>query len=138
MTRPAPSNLSLDDILMPLAIAVVIDQKVRPVERTAFAELANGLLELFGHETMPRQALLDWFAASKDDLEDQLWDKGGNTLVLQALTRFTKPAHCEAVYDALVSIAVADREYVTEESRLIKSASAIYGYPRPPLKVTRS
>jgi hypothetical protein len=37
----------------------------------------------------------------------------------------------------LVSIAVADDEYVTEESRLIKSAASIYGYQRPPIKITR-
>jgi hypothetical protein len=133
----SPSH-SIDDILMPLAIAVIIDHKVRAVEESALVERANGLLELFGHPTMPKADILDWFSTRQSDLEDQLWDKGGNTLVLKALTRFKEPAHCEAIFDALVSIAIADQEYVTEESRLIKSAASIYGYQRPPLKVTRN
>lgn len=47
--------------------------------------------------------ILSWFTERHDDLEDQLRDKGGNTLVLKALTRFTEPYHCEAIFDALVS-----------------------------------
>lgn len=132
----APTH-SVDDILMPLAIAVVIDHKVRDVEESAFVELSNGLLELFGHPVMEPDAIMAWFAARKDALEDQLWDRGGNTLVLKALIQFSDPAHREAVYDALVTIAVADGEYVTEESRLIKSAAAIYGFERPPVAIFR-
>lgn len=133
-----PTCHSVDDILMPLAIAVVIDHKVRSAEESALIEQANGLLELFGHETLAAQDILDWFASRKGDLEDQLWDKGGNTLVLKALTRFEAPHHREAIYDALVSISVSDHEFVTEESRLIKSAASLYGFQRPPLKVKRS
>ncbi|MGB6229059.1 MAG: hypothetical protein WBF53_02900 [Litorimonas sp.] len=136
--HPTPATHSVDDILMPLAIAVIIDHKIRDVEQTAFANLANGLLELFGHPVMPRSDILGWFEARRPELEDQLWDKGGNTMVLRALTRFTDEAHCEAIYDALISISVADDEYVTEESRLVKSAASIYGYPLPPLKVRRT
>ncbi|GLQ19216.1 hypothetical protein ACFFUB_12430 [Algimonas porphyrae] len=128
---------SVDDILMPLAIAVVIDHKVRQLEETAFVTHANGLLELFGHDTKPDADILRWFAERKVDLEDQLWDKGGNTLVLKSLTRFDEAHHREAVFDALVSISIADNEYVTEESRLIKSAASLYGFQRPPLKVKR-
>ncbi|MEM7730682.1 MAG: TerB family tellurite resistance protein [Pseudomonadota bacterium] len=133
----APSH-TVDEILTPLAIAVVIDHKIRSVEQTAFTELANGLLEFFGHPTQSPGEILAWFDDRKDALEDQLWDRGGNTLVLKAITRFAEPAHREAIYDALVTIAVADGEYVPEESRLIKSAAAIYGFERPPIKVTRS
>lgn len=133
----APSH-TIDEILTPLAIAVVIDHKIREVEQTAFAELADGLLDLFGHEPMGEKAILDWFWEHHTDLEDQLWEKGGNTMVLRALTRFKKPVYCEAIYDALVSIVVADDEYVPEESRLIKSAASIYGYQRPPIPVKRA
>ncbi|MEL6687733.1 MAG: TerB family tellurite resistance protein, partial [Pseudomonadota bacterium] len=132
-----PSH-TIDDILTPLAIAVVIDHKVREVEETAFAELADGLLELFGYKPMGAKAILKWFDDHQESLEDQLWEKGGNTMVLRALTRFKKPVYCEAIYDALVSIAVADKEYVPEESRLIKSAASIYGYQRPPIPITRN
>ena len=133
-----PAQHSVDDILMPLAIAVVIDHKVRDVEQTVFVNLANGLLDLFGHDEMTSDAILGWFERNKEALQDQLWDKGGNTMVLRALTRFKDEAHCEAIYDALVSISVADNEYVTEESRLIKSAARLYGYALPPIKITRS
>lgn len=129
---------SVDDILMPLAIAIVIDHKIRDVEQTVFIELANGLLDLFDKPTLSAQAITRWFEDHKDALEDQLWDKGGNTLVLKALTRFRELKHCEAIYDALVTISIADGEYVPEESRLIKSAASLYGFQRPPIKITRN
>lgn len=131
-------NFSVDDILMPLAIAIVIDHKVRKVEQDVFIELSNGLLDLFGKPVMAPAAITAWFYDHKDALEDQLWDKGGNTLVLKALARFRELKHCEAIYDALVTISVADNEYVPEESRLIKSAASLYGFQRPPIKITRN
>lgn len=131
-------DFSIDDILMPLAIAVVIDHKIREVEEAVFIELANGLLDLFGKPEMAPSEITAWFQDHKDALEDQLWDKGGNTLVLKALARFRELKHCEAIYDALVTISVADNEYVAEESRLIKSAASLYGFERPPLKITRN
>ena len=36
-----------DDILLPLAITVIIDNKVRKPEMTSFAKQATGLFELF-------------------------------------------------------------------------------------------
>jgi hypothetical protein len=131
-------DYSVDDILMPLAIAIVIDHKIRDVEQAVFIDLANGLLELFDLPTMSAAAITGWFEDHKDDLEDQLWEKGGNTLVLKALTRFRELKHCEAIYDALVTISIADNEYVPEESRLIKSAASLYGFQRPPIKITRN
>lgn len=131
-------DYNVDDILMPLAIAVVIDHKIRDVEQTVFIELANGLLDLFDKPTLSAQAITAWFEDHKDALEDQLWDKGGNTLVLKALTRFRELKHCEAIFDALVTISIADDEYVPEESRLIQSAASLYGFQRPPIKITRN
>lgn len=131
------SPFSVDDILMPLAIAIIIDHKVRDVEQAVFIELANGLLDLFGKAEMAPADITAWFNNHKTALEDQLWEKGGNTLVLRALARFREQKHCEAIYDALVTISIADNEYVPEESRLIKSAASLYGFQRPPIKITR-
>jgi len=133
-----PKDFTVDDILMPLAIAVVIDHKVRAVEEAVFIDLANGLLDLFGKPIMTPADITAWFNNHKSSLEDQLWDKGGNTLVLRALARFREQKHCEALYDALVTITIADNEYVPEESRLIKSAASLYGFQRPPIKITRN
>ena len=132
-----PKTHDIDTILRPLAITVIIDHKVKDVEKTAFVERGRGLLEFFGYEAMDKASLMKWFEDSRPELEDQLWDKGGNTLVLRALAAFTEDAQCEAVYDAMVAISVADKRYVTEESRLVKSAAAIYGYDLPPIKVDR-
>ncbi|GHA83165.1 hypothetical protein GCM10009069_03070 [Algimonas arctica] len=131
-------DFTVDDILMPLAIAVIIDHKIRDVEQAVFIELANGLLDLFGKDELEHAEITAWFNDNKSALEDQLWDKGGNTLVLKALARFREQKHCEAIYDALVTISVADNEYVPEESRLIKSAASLYGFQRPPIKITRN
>ena len=127
----------LDTILTPLAIAVIIDHQVKSVEKTTFVERAQGLLEYFGHDVLDRKALLAWFAEASKRLEDQLWDRGGNTVVLRALASFRDDAECEAIYDALVAISVADEKFVPDESRLIKSAAAIYGFDLPPIPVDR-
>jgi len=56
---------------------------------------------------------------------------------LRAVSRFKKQRDAEAVYDAMVSISVSDKEYVKAESELIKSAAVIWGFARPPLKVDK-
>ena len=128
---------SFDDILAPLAITVIIDHKVKAVEQTEFVVQAKGLLEFFGHDARSPDDLIAWFNSIRDDLSDQLWNKGGNTLVLHALTKFKEQADCEAVFDAMMAISLADNAFVPEESRLIKSAAALYGFQRPPVKVDR-
>lgn len=128
---------TFDDILIPLAITVIVDHKVKAVEQTEFARQAKGLFEFFGHEIPTDEALQTWFSNQEENLKDQLWDKGGNTLVLRALTKFSETADCEAVFDAMMAISLSDEEFVSEESRLIKSAASLYGFRRPPVKVDR-
>jgi len=81
--------------------------------------------------------ILKWFKSQEPDLVTKLKGPRRNTLVLRALSRFKKDRDVEAVYDAMVSISVSDQEYVVSESELIKSAAAIWGFPRPPIKVDR-
>lgn len=126
-----------DDILMPLAITVIVDHKVRAVEQTEFVNQGRGLFEFFGHPVPEADELLAWFVSTEDDLKDQLWDKGGNTLVLKALTKFTDQADREAVFDAMMAISLSDNEFVAEESRLMKSAASLYGFRRPPVKIDK-
>ena len=128
---------TLDDILLPLAITVIIDNKVRDPERKAFVERANGLLELFEMETLSREDLMGWFASKKDILEEKLNGKRRNTTVLSALSKFEDDVEVENVYDAMVAISVSDQKFVREESDLIKSAGAIWGFPKPPIKVVQ-
>lgn len=128
---------SHDDILLPLAIAVIIDQKVRTPELRSFTAQAKGLIELFELEEMSGEALRAWFRSHYAELEAKLNSQRRNTLVLRALTKFKETRDAEAVYDAMVSISVSDSEYVAQESELIKSASSIWGFSRPPIKVDR-
>ena len=127
-----------DDILLPLAITVVIDQKVRTPELRSFTHHAMGLIDLFELEPMTGEELRKWFRAHKGELELKLNSPRKNTLVLRALSKFQESRDVEAVYDAMVSISVSDKEYVKQESELIKSAGAIWGFPRPPIKVDRA
>jgi len=128
---------SLDDILMPLAITVVIDHKVKTPEKTAFFQQAQGLLELFDMPPMTEAELMDWFNAHSDTLEKDLSGKRKNTLILKALTRFKEDIEVENIFDAMVAISICDKEYVVDESELIKSAATIWGFLRPPIKVDR-
>ncbi|MEP1230930.1 MAG: hypothetical protein ABJG88_09670 [Litorimonas sp.] len=128
---------TVDDILLPLAITVVIDHKVKAPERTTFFEQAQGLLELFDMPFMDEKSLLNWFNSHVDDLEKKLTSKRKNTLILKALTRFTEDIEVENIYDAMVAISICDKEFAVDESDLIKSAASIWGFSRPPIKVDR-
>lgn len=129
------SDITLDDILTPLAITVIIDQKVRDPELSAFVEQGLGLSELFEVSDVTETQIRDWYKANAPILEDKLSSKRRNTLVLRSLTRFTEDVHIENVYDAMVAISVSDKEYHIEESDLIRSAASIWGFERPPIKV---
>ena len=128
---------SYDDILMPLALTVMIDNKVRELELNAFREQAAGLIELFELEPMDDKALEEWYRAHEAEIGKKLTGQRKNTIVLRALTRFTEDAHVEAIYEAMLAISISDKEYHTSESELIKSAATIWGFNRPPFKVMR-
>ena len=125
------------DILTPLALTVIIDHKVRDPEMTEFCRQAAGLIELFELEHMSEAEILSWYKNHHDELDEKLSGKRKNTLVLRALTRFTDQMHIENLYEAMLAISISDKEYVKEESELIRSAASIWGFSRPPFKVSR-
>jgi hypothetical protein len=131
------ANYTHDDVLLPLAITVVIDNKVRKPEMQSFTRQAKGLFDLFNLPQLEDTEIIAWFKARDKDLDTKLKSPRKNTLVLRALSRFTDERDVEAVYDAMVSISVSDKEFVVSESELIKSAASIWGFPRPPIKVDR-
>ena len=124
-----------DDICTPLALAVIIDNKVRDPELREFRQQAISLFPLFDLEPLSGDAVMDWFHEHEPRIEAALKGKGKNTVVLRALSRFSEDVHVENLYDAMVSISVSDQEYRREESELIKSAAVIWGFQRPPIKV---
>jgi len=131
------SDYTHDDILLPLVITVVIDKKVKKPEMHSLYSQAKGLFDLFNLPPLDDKEILAWFKTRESDLVAKLKGPRRNTLVLRALSRFKQDRDVEAVYDAMVSISVSDQEYVVSESELIKSAAAIWGFPRPPIKVDR-
>lgn len=126
-----------NDILMPLALTVIIDSKVRDPELFEFKRQSAALFNLFGLSPMTKQSLDKWFTNHEKDIRSLVEGPKKNTAILRALTRIKEPAHMEAMYDAMVTISVCDKEYNTEESKLIKSAASIWGFQRPPIKVDR-
>lgn len=126
-----------DDILTPLALTVIIDHKVRDPEMQEFCRQAAGLIELFELEPMTEDDLVAWYKKHHDALDEALTGRRKNTIVLRALTRFKEQIHIENIYDAMLAISISDKEYVEEESELIKSAASIWGFTRPPFKVSR-
>lgn len=124
-----------DDILMPLALTVMIDNKIKDPELMEFRQQAAALFNLFEIEQKSEAELVDWFKEKESQLSTTLNGRRKNTEILRALTRFSDDAHVEAMYDAMVTISVADKEYHREESDLVKSAASIWGFQRPPLKI---
>ena len=130
-------DIALDDILTPMAITVIIDQKVRDPELNAYVEQGLGLAELFGFEGLTANDLRNWYQSHASELREKLSGKRRNTLVLRTLTRFKEDVQIENVYDAMVAISVSDKEFHVEESELIRSAASIWGFERPPIKVDK-
>ena len=128
---------TVKDILTPLALTVIIDQKVREPEMKEFCRQAAGLIELFDFDPMTEDDLIAWYAEHQDELSEKLTGKRRNTMVLRTLTRFKDQIHIENIYDAMLAISISDKEYVKEESELIRSAASIWGFSRPPFKVSR-
>ena len=126
-----------DDILTPLALTVIIDNKVKDPEMRAFSNQATALLGLFELAPMSGDELQEWFENNETALREKIKGKGKNTTILHALTRFKEDIHVENMYDAMVAISISDKEYRLEESDLIKSAASLWGYQRPPFKVKR-
>jgi hypothetical protein len=81
--------------------------------------------------------LMTWFDTHKEKLSEDLQGKRRNTTVLRALSKFQDDMAVENLYEAMVAISVSDKEFVREESDLIKSAGAIWGFPKPPIKIDR-
>jgi hypothetical protein len=136
MSDTAPKHVfTHDDILKPLAITVVIDNKVRDPEMAALITQAKGLFALFGLPPLPDADITAWFQENEAALAKKLEGKRKNTTILVALSRFSDDLHVENLYEAMIAISVSDKEYKREESELIRSAASIWGYNRPPLKV---
>lgn len=137
MSAEEEKKYTHDEVLLPLALTVIIDDKVRKPEMSSFIRQAEGLFDLFELPPMSENQLRGWFKRSAEELEDKLKGARRNTIVLRAVSRFQNQRDAEAVYDAMVSISVSDKEYVKVESELIKSAAVIWGFRRPPLKVDK-
>jgi len=133
----ADADFTHDDILLPLALTVIIDKKVKKPEMDALMRRASGLFDLFELPKLPEKEVYAWFDKHAADLQAKLKSPRRNTLVLRALSRFKDDRDVEAIYDAMVSICVSDHEYVLDESELIKSAASIWGFARPPIKIDR-
>ena len=129
--------ISLDDILTPLAITVIIDEKVRDPEMMAFIEQGLGLADLFGHKDLQAGDLKKWYEIHSPAIEEKVSGSRKNTFVLRVLTRFKEDIEIENVYDAMVAVSVSDKEVHVEESELIRSAASIWGFERPPIKIDK-
>lgn len=126
-----------DEILTPLAVTVIIDTKVRDKEIAEFCHQAHGLIDLLGLEQKTTAQLQAWFNDHRDELAEKLAGPRRNTLVLRVLSVFKDDVVMENMYDAMVQISICDDEFRQEESDLVKSAAVIWGYERPPIKITR-
>lgn len=126
---------SHDDILTPLAMTVIIDNKVRDPELLEFRRQAGALFHLFDIDHWGPEAVAKWFEVNEPKLRETLESRRKNTAILRALSKFSETIHMENMYDAMVTISVSDKEFKREESDLIKSAASIWGFERPPLKV---
>jgi len=124
------------DILMPLAITVIIDNKIRDPEMSEFCSQAVELFSFFDLPPMSVETIMAWFNDNEKAISKKLSSQRKNTAILVALSRFKEDIHVENLYEAMIAISICDKEYKHEESELIRSAATIWGYNRPPIKVS--
>lgn len=132
---PSKIDYTHSDILTPLAITVIIDNKIRDPEMTEFISQAKELFEIFNVPVLSVDQITAWFKDNEGLISDKLKGPRKNTTILIALSKFKEDVHVENIYDAMIAISICDKEYKVEESELIKSAAKIWGYNRPPIKV---
>ena len=132
-----PNNYDTQNILTPLALTVIIDNIVRDPELSEFVVQAEGLLDLMvQNHAMDSKKIMAWYRGNEAGLSKKLNRARKNTFVLTTLNRFKDDdIAIEAMYDAMLAISISDKEYHVDESDLIKSAAALWGYERPPFKV---
>ena len=135
-TKPPKPAYTHTDVLTPLAITVIIDNKIRDPEMNEFCSQAEALFGFFGLTPMPPETITDWFKTNEKDIKKKLSGPRKNTTILIALSRFKEDVHVENLYEAMIAISICDKEYKHEESELIRSAATIWGYNRPPIKVS--
>lgn len=128
-------STAFDSLLTVLAITVIIDQKIRNPEMTEFCDQAAGLAELYCDVPFTTHEAKVWFEREEAAILQSLQGRGRNTAILKAISAVKDPAMRENLYDAMVTISISDSEYHKQESDLVRSAAAIWGFSRPPLKV---
>jgi len=131
------NKYTIEEILTPLALTVIIDNVVRDPELSEYIVQAEGLLELLRNgDDLQAPDILSWFRENETILVAKMKSLRKNTFVLSSLMRFKEDDMAiEAMYDAMLAISIADKEYHSDESDLIKSAASLWGYARPPFKV---
>lgn len=130
-------GFSVDELLTPLALAVIIDNKVRDPEMCEFKNQAEGLLDMLEYQgNITPFTIMDWYSENESKIQSAVRGRKKNTFILKALTRFTNNQPLiEAIYDSMLAISISDKEYHIDESDLIKSAASLWGYVRPPFKI---
>lgn len=134
-TPPLNNDDAFADVLRVLAICVIVDDKIRDKEVQEFTRQAIGLSEIC-HADLTEASAKTWFETNKPIILDAMAGRGRNTVILKALTRIKDEALRENIYDSMIAISISDKEYHRDESDLVRSAASIWGYTRPPLKVT--
>ena len=135
MNETPIENYTHEHILLPLAITVIIDNKIRDPEMAEFHSQATELFELFNLPPLNQDEIIEWFKTHEANIAEKLTGHRKNTTILIALSRFKDDIHVENIYEAMIAISICDKEYKREESELIQSAASIWGYNRPPIKV---
>lgn len=126
------------NVLRILAITVIIDGREREEEMLAFAVHAQGLAPLAGFDPPNTDWLADWYSAQRPQITADIKGRGKNTVILKAFASVKDPAIREAVFDAIIHIAISDKDYHETESDFIRSAAAIWGYRQPYITINEA
>ena len=109
-----------DEILMLLAIAILVDTRLRDEEISAFCQEAQSLLREFkNQDLMPRHKFKDWLAAHKDEISSQLSGPNRKDFMKQSAQKIICPELRKTIFSSLFKLTVSDFTLHDDETELL-------------------
>ena len=124
-------NKTVHAIARILAVTVLLDQRERDQEMIEFCHYVMTINQAICSTIIPRQRLLDWFDAHKEEFAIALASDTNGSFKATILEDIKEPDLRKTVLAAIFAISVSDYELRDEETEFIKLALGLWDSKMP-------